>query len=130
MEIKREEYKEFLAEDYLSVKDAAAMLEVSETELRELVKKHQVPTHNVAGVFLRLKRKEVEDLKIKWRIERELFPKPQKTFLPAGQAGAHRVEVARAGFFTKISDFWYFNDFYILCSVLIVLLLYVILSSQ
>ena len=123
MEIKKEDYKEFLTEDYLSVKDAAAMLEVNETEMRDLVKKHQVPTHNVAGVFLRLKRKEVEELKIKWRIERELFPKPQKTF-------AHGGTVARAGFFTKIADFWYFNDFYILCSVLIVLLLYVILSSQ
>ena len=124
MEIKREEYNEFLAEDYLSVKDAAAMLDVSETELRELVKKHQVPTHNVAGVFLRLKRKEIEELKIKWRIERELFPKTQKAVYVRGG------EVARAGFFTKIADFWYFNDFYILCSVLIVLLLYVILSSQ
>ena len=122
MEIKKEDYKEFLTEDYLSVKDAAAMLEVSETEMRELVKKHQVPTHNVAGVFLRLKRKEVEDLKIKWRIERDLFPKVQKA--------ANSGTVARAGFFTKIADFWYFNDFYILCSVLIVLLLYVILSSQ
>ncbi len=123
MEIKKEEYKEFLTEDYLSVKDAAAMLEVTETELRELVKKHQVPTHNVAGVFLRMKRKEVEELKIKWRIERELFPKEQKTF-------AHTSTVKKAGFFSKLADFWYFNDFYILCSVLIVLLLYVILSSQ
>ena len=123
MEIKKEEYKEFLTEDYLSLKDAAAMLEVSEDELRGLVKRHLVPTHNVAGVFLRLKRKEVEELKIKWRIERELFPKPQKAF-------AHKRTVARAGFFTKIADFWYFNDFYILCSILIVLLLYVILSSQ
>lgn len=123
MEIKKEDYKEFLTEDYMSVKDAAAMLEIGEEELRSLVKRHQIPTHNVAGVFLRLKRKEVEELKIKWRIERELFPKPQKAF-------AHKSAVARAGFFTRIADFWYFNDFYILCSVLIVLLLYVILSSQ
>ena len=123
MEIKKEEYKEFLTEDYLSLKDAAAMLEIGEEELRSLVKRHQIPTHNVAGVFLRLKRKEVEELKIKWRIERELFPKPLKTAVP-------RSTVARAGFFTRIADFWYFNDFYILSSVLIVLLLYVILSSQ
>ncbi len=123
MEIKKEDYKDFLTEEYLGVKDAAAMLEVTETELRELVKKHQVPTHNVAGVFLRLKRKEVEELKVRWRIERELFPKPSKVF-------AHGNTVTRAGFFTKIADFWYFNDFYILCSVLIVLLLYVILSYQ
>ena len=123
MEIKKEEYKEFLTEDYLSTKDAAAMLEINETELRELVQRHQIPTHNVAGVFLRLKKKEVEELKIKWRIERELFPKPQRSF-------SHTTTVARAGPFSQIRDFWYFNDFYILCSILIMLLLYVILSSQ
>jgi excisionase family DNA binding protein len=124
MEIKKEEYKEFLTEDYLSFKDAAAMLDVREDELRELVKRHQIPTHNVAGAFLRLKKKEVEELKNKWRIERELFPVSQQgTFV-------HQSTVAHAGLFTKLSDFWYFNDFYILCSVLIVLLLYVILSSQ
>jgi excisionase family DNA binding protein len=79
MEIKKEEYKEFLTEDYLSPKEAAALLGISEADLRELVKKHQIPTHNVAGAFLRLKKKEIEELKIKWRIERELFPTPQKS---------------------------------------------------
>ena len=123
MEIKKEEYKEFLTEDYLSLKDASAMLEISEEELRALVKRHQIPTHNVAGVFLRLKRKEVEELKNKWRIERDLFPKPQKAFV-------HKSTVERAGVLSKIADFWYFNDFYILCSILIMLLLYVILSYQ
>jgi len=122
MEIKKEDYKEFLTEDYLSPKEAAALLEISEEELRGLVQKHQVPTHQVAGAFLRLKKKEVEELKIKWRIERELFPKPQKFF-------AHQSAVARAGFFGRLRDFWYFNDFYILCSVLIMLLLYLILST-
>ena len=122
MEIKKEEYNEFLTEDYLSLKEAAALLEISEEELRELVQKHQVPTHQVAGAFLRLKKKEVEELKIKWRIERELFPRPQKFFV-------HQSEIARQGFFGKIRDFWYFNDFYILCFVLIMLLLYMILST-
>jgi excisionase family DNA binding protein len=123
MEIRKEDYKEFLAEDYLSLKEAAAMLEIGEEELRGLIQRHQIPTHTVAGAFLRLKKKEIEELKIKWRIERELFPKPQKTF-------SRKSTVARAGFGTKIADFWYFNDFYILCSILIMLLLYVILSSQ
>jgi hypothetical protein len=123
MEIRKEEYRESLTEDYLSMKDACTMLEITEEELRALIKKHQVPTHNVAGVFLRLKRKEVEELKIKWRIERELFPKPAKVF-------PHKPVVAKAGLFSRLADFWYFNDFYILCSILIVLLLYVILSSQ
>lgn len=122
-EINKEDYKEFLMEDYLSPKEAAEFLEISEEELRGLVQKHRVPTHQVAGAFLRLKKKEVEELKNKWRIERELFPKPQKFF-------AHQTAVAHSSFFDKMLDFWYFNDFYILCSVLIMLLLYLILSTQ
>ncbi len=121
MEIKKEEYKEFLTEDYMSPKEAAALLEISEDELKALLQKHQIPSHQVAGAFLRLKKKEIEDLKNRWRIERELFPRPQASL-------SHKTSVMRAGFFGSIYDFWYFNDFYILCSVLIILLLYVILS--
>ena len=122
-EIKKEELSEYLNEEYLSTKEAAAMLEISEEELRALVQKHQVPSHNVAGVFLRLKKREVEELKIKWRIERELFPKQEHFF-------SHANTVQKAGFFEKLGDFWYFNDFYILCSILIMVLLYTILSTQ
>lgn len=122
-EIKKEDLNEYLNEDYLSPKEAAELLEINEDELRALVQKHEVPSHNMAGVFLRLKKKEVEELKIKWRIERELFPKQDKFF-------AHATTVKKAGFFEKLGDFWYFNDFYILCSTLTLLLLYTILSSQ
>ena len=122
-EIKKEELDEYLNEDYLSPKEAAALLQISEDELRALVQKHQVPSHNMAGVFLRLKKKEIEDLKNKWRIERELFPKEERFF-------THANTVRKAGFFEKLGDFWYFNDFYILCSILTLLLLYTILSSQ
>ena len=123
MEIKPEEYKEYLSEDYLSIHDAAELLEISEEELRGLVQKHEIPTHNVAGVFLRLKKKEIEELKNKWRIERELFVKDERYF-------SHHTTVHKAGFAEKLGDFWYFNDFYILCSVLIAVLLYFIISSQ
>ncbi len=122
-EIKKEEINEYLNEDYLSTKEAAGLLEIGEEELRALVQKHQIPSHHVAGAFLRLKRKEVEELKIKWRIERELFPKQEQFF-------SHVNTVEKAGFFEKLGDFWYFNDFYILCSILILLLLYTILSSR
>ncbi len=122
-EIKKEELNEYLTEDYLSTKEAAELLEISEEELRQLVQKHQVPSHNMAGVFLRLKKKEVEELKNKWRIERELFPKQEPFF-------SHANTVRKASFFEKLGDFWYFNDFYILCSILIMVLLYTILSTQ
>ena len=122
-EIKKEDYDRYLAEDLLSLKEAAEMLDVSEEELRGLVKRHQVASHQVAGAFLRLKKNDVEDLKNKWRIERELFPRTEPYF-------AHETTVTKAGLFEKLADFWYFNDFYILCSILIMLLLYVILSAQ
>ncbi len=76
----------------------------------------------MAGAFTRLKREEVEVIKNKWRIERELFPAPEKYF-------SHHTTVRKATFFEKAADFWYFNDFYILCSILIVVLLYFILAA-
>ena len=123
MEIKAEEYKEYLKEEYLNVHEASQFLDISEDELWDLVRKHQVPTHNIAGAFLRFKKADIEDLKIKWRIERELFPKKQRFF-------PHQSTFARGAFIENMRDFWYFNDFYILCSVILVALLYFIISSQ
>ena len=123
MEIKKQEYQDHLSEDYISVREARELLGVSEEELWDLIKRHEIPTHNVAGAFTRLKKGEMEVLKNKWRIGRELFPKPEEFF-------SHHETVAKPTLIEKLRDFWYFNDFYILCAVLIAALIYVILSSQ
>lgn len=123
MEIAPEEYKDYLKEEYLSAREAAQVLEISEEELWGLVHQHKIPTHQIAGVFLRLKKKEIEELKNKWRIERELFPAQQRYFV-------HRNTVGEPSLAERLVDFWYFNDFYILCSLLIGALLYFIVSSQ
>ncbi|HTL69780.1 MAG TPA: helix-turn-helix domain-containing protein [Candidatus Eisenbacteria bacterium] len=107
----------------LSVKEAAAMLDISEDELQDLARHHQVPTHNLAGAFIRFKKKDIEELKIKWRIHRELFPGKERYF-------SHHETVRKAGPLENLADFWYFNDFYIICSALIAFLLYFILSAQ
>ncbi len=108
---------------YLDVHEAAQLLEVSEDELRALAKQHKVPTHNIAGAFLRFKKNEMEELKIKWRIQRELFPKKSKYFV-------HDNTVDKASILDGVRDFWYFNDFYIMCALLAAALLYFIVSSQ
>ena len=110
-------------ERYLDIHEAAEILDVNEQELWDLVHKHQIPTHNLAGAFLRFKKEDIEELKIKWRIERELFPRKQPTFV-------HESTVGKVTLVDHLRDFWYFNDFYILCSVLIVVLLYFIAASQ
>ncbi len=123
MEIKKEEYKNYLEGQFLNMREAAEMLDVSEEEMKALIQQHKVPTHNVAGVFLRLKKEDVEHLKNRWRIDRELFPAPEPYF-------SHHDTVQKPTAREKWQDFWYFNDFYIICSVLIVVLLYFIISSQ
>lgn len=122
MEIKPNEYEDYLKEEYLSVREAAEMLEIGEDELRQLAHENKIPSHNIAGVFLRLKKKEVEDLKNRWRIGRDLFPAGHEHVLPEA--------VEKASWTEKLSDLWYFNDFYVMCSVIIALLFYLIISSQ
>lgn len=108
---------------YLSPEEAAGILEISQEELWDLAHQHKIPTHSIAGAFLRFKREEVEAIKIKWRIERELFPQRQKFF-------SHSSRVIKATFFEKIQDFWYFNDFYIISTIIVMVFLYFILTSQ
>ena len=122
MEIKPDEYEDYLKEEYLSVREAAEMLEIGEDELWQLAHENKIPSHNIAGVFLRLKKKEVEDLKNRWRIGRDLFPGGHEHVLPESIEKPSLVE--------KLSDLWYFNDFYVICSLIIAVLFYLIISSQ
>ncbi len=112
-----------IEERYLDVHEASELLDVNEQELWDLVHQHKVPTHNIAGAFLRFKKEDIEELKIKWRIERELFPRRQPSF-------AHESTVGKVTWMDQLRDFWYFNDFYIFCSALIIALLYFIAASQ
>lgn len=123
MEIREDEYKDYLKEQYLNLREAAEFLEISEAELAELIEKKEIPAHNIAGAFSRFKKKELEAVKNRWRISRELFPKPSEHFV-------HEEVAPKATLWDHLTDFWYFNDFYILCTLMIGALLYVILSWQ
>lgn len=107
----------------LDVRQAAELLDVSHEEVWRLVREHKVLTHHVAGAFVRFKTSDIEVLKNRWRIERELFPKKERYF-------PHRSIVAEPDRMEKLRDFWHFNDFYIICSVVILGLIYMIVSFQ
>jgi len=119
------EKKAVIQEDknLLDVHQAAELLDINEKELWGLVHRHKVLTHNIGGAFLRFKKSDIEELKNRWRIERDLFPKKERYF-------PHRSTVTQADRLERLIDFWHFNDFYIICSLLILALLYVIVSSQ
>ncbi len=109
-------------DQYLDIHQAAEILEVSEEELRQLAQRHQVPTQTVGGVFLRFKKTDIDTLEIKWRIERELFP-------DAKASHEHTSQVRKESLAEKIQDFWYFNDFYIFCAIVLFVLIYFIVAQ-
>ena len=112
-----------LEDRYFDIHEAAEILEVNEEKLWDLVHQHKVPTHTIAGAFLRFRKEDIEELKNKWRIERELFPRRAHFFIPENGAAISSGK-------GQLRDFWYFNDFYVLCGVLVLALLYFIVSSQ
>ncbi len=112
-----------LEDRYFDIHEAAEILEVNEEKLWDLVHQHKVPTHTIAGAFLRFRKEDIEELKNKWRIERELFPARAHFSIPENK-------VAISSSMGSLRDFWYFNDFYVLCGVLVLALVYFIVSSQ
>ena len=110
-------------EQYISLQEAAEILALSEDAIRQMVKKGELEPHTVAGAFLRFKRADINYLKMKARIRSELFPQKGATL-------AYNAKMITASFFEKLKDFWYFNDFYIFCTLAILVLLYFIVSTQ
>ncbi len=92
---------------YISVREAAQTLAISEKKIMDLIEERKLQAYRIADKFLRLKKTEVMDLRNK------------------GEVAGENTEIAytRA---EKISDFFYFNNFYIFAAVVITTLLYVI----
>jgi len=87
---------------FLTSQEAANYIGVSEAEFQNLVDKAEIPVYKVGGVYTRFK---VDDL--------DLYNKK------LGKKNTRRI-------FDGLKDFFYFNDFYIVSAILILVLLYFI----
>jgi excisionase family DNA binding protein len=96
-------------EKFLTVRDASLILGISEKEVVDLVESNQLVAYKVGGVYLRFKKQHLEEFK------KSLKPALNKTKV-----------LLKYSFKDRVSDFFYFNDFYIL-SILIILLILVII---
>lgn len=96
-------------EKLLTIRDAALLLSISEKEVMDLAESGKLPAYKIGGVYLRFKRTQVEDFK--------------KTLIPAAK---HLQESQKYTLKDQLSDFIYFNDFYILSFLLILLILILI----
>ena len=95
---------------YISVRETAQILGVSEKKVMDLVEEKKLQAYRIADQFLRLKKSEVLEIK------------------NAGQVAADSVPQAYTAA-EKMADFFYFNDFYLISGVVIVLLLCLILNT-
>ena len=96
-------------EKLLTVRDVSLILAVSEKEVLDFAESGVLPAYKVGGVYLRFKRDQVEE-----------YRKSHKT-------GIHsRVDLPKYSFQDRLSDFFYFNDFYILSGILVLVILFII----
>jgi len=96
-------------EKMLTVRDVSIMLGISEKDVLDLTENGTIPGYKIGGLYLRFKKEQVEQYK---KNQHHLHPNAPK------QEGA--------GVGSKISDFFYFHDFYILAVILIILLGYLV----
>jgi excisionase family DNA binding protein len=95
----------------LTVREVSAMLGVSEKEVMDLAEKGSIPAYKVGGVYLRFKRTQVQE-----------FAKQSKGF-------SHNNAIEKYLFTDRLNNFFYFNDFYILSFIMVLLLLVIIFNT-
>jgi len=99
-------------EKLLTIRDVALILGVTEKDVMNLAENGTIPGYKVGGVYLRFKRQEIDNYR--------------KNFTSV----AHReVAVEKYSLTDKISDFFYFNDFYIIATLIIVSIIVIIFRS-
>jgi len=96
-------------EKMLTVRDVAVMLGVSEKDVLDLTENGMIPGYRVGGVYLRFKKEQVEQ-----------YRKNQVQLKPKG------VKKESVGLGSRVGDFFYFNDFYILALCFIIILGYLV----
>ncbi len=97
----------------ISEKDAAAYLGISESRLRTLVDRKQVPAYSVGGTYLRFKTTELEGIK--------------GLLTHAADPGTERIfhqEFKKTGRFERFIEFVRANDLYLVGIAIIAAVLY------
>lgn len=94
---------------FLTSKEAADYLGITENELIDLSKANQITAYKIGGIYTRFK---VDDL---------------ETYRRKGVAKGGKNH--NKGNFDIIRDFFYFNDFYIYSGIIIAALLYFIFKN-
>ena len=102
-----------MSEKLLNTKEVSVYLGIPEEELRRLVDKGEIPAYRLGGTILRFRKDQIDEIKLQGI--RKLIEVEEET---QTSAGVNRLQ--------SLKDFLYFNDFYIISVIIIVILLAVI----
>ena len=103
----------------------------------------EIPAYKIGGSFLRFRKEQIDAIKSEVSLIEEEEPehakpsldshgKPTHTYTDLEQDIKRKEPITRQYDYTvpeRIKDFLYFNDFYILSLVIIIILLYVIINA-
>ena len=106
--------KEIMSEQLLSVKEAADYLGINKKKLKELVQRKIIPAYKIGGVYLRFRKDQLDKASLTIH-----EPAREAPYL-SGETEQSNLE--------KIKDFLYFNDFYIVSFILVVLMVVIIFT--
>lgn len=132
-----------MPEKLLSIKEVAEHLNISEEEVKRLVDIGEIPAYKIGGSFLRFRREQIEAIKSEVSSFEKITPEHAKEVLDAKGRPTHpytelekdikrKTPQTRQYDYTageRVRDFFYFNDFYLICFLVIALLMYLILKS-
>ena len=96
----------------LTVRDVSMLLGITEKEVLDLAESGKIPAYKIGGIYLRFKREQVL-----------VYKKNFHHALPKMHTGKDYP------LRDKLADFLYFNDFYVLSVILVILLLVVIFQG-
>ena len=129
-----------MPEKLLSIKEVAEYLKMSEEEVKRLVDVGEIPAYKIGDTFLRFRKEHIDAI----RQEISEFEEKEADAVRVKETGhehpytdlekdiKRKEPVTRQYDYTlseRIRDFFYFNDFYILCFIIIAVLMYLIFKS-
>ena len=112
-----------MPEKLITVKEAAAFLGIPRTKIRELVASGELPAYKIGGKFIRFRKEQVEA--IRQEILTRIGSTISKTAPREDARHLSKTDYSES-YRDKILDFFYFNDFYLVCAGTTLLILFFI----
>lgn len=118
----------FMNEHLLNIREAAAYLEISERAVKELVDAGKLPAYRIGGAFLRFKKSQLIITKSSFKNRNTALSTSSKVIKEA-KAPIYYNIASDGEQVDTIKDFLYFNDFYILSVVVVIIAIVLMIAT-